>query len=154
MVGGLIGFGIAKLAGLEMPGSSANLVMGGFLLSAFALSWWPYVRWARGKRLRAMKLVQEGELVEGRVATTTGDRVVQAAAKAAARLAGSGLGTVGWYRVVFEANSAQHFMLCPFPSRPEEGTPSAVLFHADSKYALGFDSSGRAFVGKVHRVGQ
>ena len=101
----------------------------------------------------AAKLVEEGALIEGKVATTTGDRAVQAAVKTATRLAGVGLGSTRWYRVAFEADGTRHFMLCPFSSRPEEGTPATVLFRPGLKYAFGFDPDGHAFVGKVHRVG-
>ncbi len=147
MVGGGIGLGIASLAGLENDGDASNAVVLAFAAIGFAVSWWPFVRWAKEKRLRAMSFIEKGALVDGKVATTTGDRFVQAAA----RMGGSGLGGMRWHRVVFEADGNKYFTLCPFKVRPAEGTSATVLFQRDYKYAFGFDPSGRAVLGKLHR---
>ena len=112
-------------------------------------AWVVYARSVRRKRGAARMLVREGELITGQVATRVADRVAQGAARLALLAAGPGL-RVTWYRVVCAHPAGNFSVLCPFATRPEEGSARTVLYRPGYPYALAFDERGRAVVCGVH----
>jgi len=150
LLGMLLGIAIGKGVGLADGSTGLAVLAFGLAAPATVLSWWPFFRWARRKRGHASGLVREGTLIQGKVATRTSDRVARAAIKLAARLGGGHMGNVKWCRVEFEVDGTQQALLCPFVKHPEQGALATVLYHPDSKYAFGFDESGRAYVSGLH----
>ena len=150
VAGGLVGGLICKGLGLTNESTANGAIVFVLAIAAWALAWIPFVRWARRKRSNARSLVREGVLCEAKVATTTGDRATEIAARLAMRLAGSTPG-VTWERVVFEHRGIHYAGVAPFDDHPAQGTGCHVLFHPLAKFALAFSPSGHAFATKTHR---
>jgi len=149
VAGGLLGSLLCAGLGLAKDTTPFDAIVFVLTLAVWAVSWWPFVRWVRGKRDNARSLVREGFLCDAVVATSATDRAAQLAMKLAMGLAGTGT-AVRWERVVFEHRGKRYAGVAPFDTSPGQGAACHVLFHPLAKYSLAFSPSGRAFVTKTH----
>jgi hypothetical protein len=117
--------------------------------AAFVLAWWGFARWVKRKRARALPLVRDGALIEGRVF----DRFSGGAGKVAVRVVTDyAVGQIGvkFYRVQLTGEHAMRMLHVPVHAgQASPGTAVTVLFHAECSHALVFDGAGKARVARV-----
>jgi hypothetical protein len=139
-----VGIGRAIGAGEAAIGTALGILAG-------AASVLFFVRWTLRKRAGAKRLIRDGTIADGKVA----DKADQETAQLAARVAFIGTrrsyAGVAWYRVNFLDGINGYYVYVPFPKAPAAGAKIPVMFVPDYKYALGFDSEGRAYPCKLHR---
>ncbi len=147
LAGLFAGIGLGKLVDSEQVAAVSAAALAVILAGG---SVWLYIAWCRRKRRRAAAFIRDGVFVDGQIEDKATDRAAQLAAKLAFAAAGQALG-VTWYRVAFARDGARYHVLCPFARPPQAGDVAPVLFVPDYKYALGFETTGRAYVCRLHR---
>jgi hypothetical protein len=107
-----------------------------------------FVRWLRRKRGGALALIRNGKIVDAKI----GDAAAEPDAQLAARVAFVATkrypqGT--WYRASFLDGIHGFHVLVPLAKK---SATAPVMFVPDYKYALAFDSEGRALPCKLQRA--
>jgi hypothetical protein len=146
-----MGFTAGMFAGVAIGnaiGSGADIIAAALGAAGASVSVFFFVRWARRKRAGSLRLVRDGKLVEANVADKADETTAQLAARVAF-IATKRYPQGSWYRAQFLDGIQGFFVYLPLAKK---GETAPVMFVPDYKYALAFDSEGRAIPCKLQRA--
>ncbi|MCA9668709.1 MAG: hypothetical protein KC503_24115 [Myxococcales bacterium] len=119
--------------------SLGTVVAAAIALAVLALSWWPFVRWAKRRRRRFVQLLRRGELVRGEVIK-------------AKRVSGKGGTKTTRVALRFELGGAQQrasLTVAGHDNALEDGTSLSLIAHAASKRCAVFAQPDELHVGEL-----